>query len=399
MSKRLAVLAAAVLAAAAVPARVSAAATHVEEGEVLLPAPLSGLVGGITENDLAQFCVSPPLTQGVDGWVFEIPDGFAGGPARVTGAGPVYDFDAYFYTEDCAYIRDTSMATESPDEEGQIPADAAFIVADLFVGLDALVQFCAGDLNACPPIGQAGGGGGASPTPAPSPSAAPSSPPGPAPSPSAAPSAPPSQAPAPSPTEAAGPSPSPQPGGRASTVLEATSARVTHGETFELRGKVFLDPGCGERDDYGIVLERRRSGSDRFVALARDVYVNPDGRWSTALRAGVNATYRATPSGRCEGEVATPVDVLVRARVVLDDLPARCRAGLAVTGRVAPDLSGTEVVLQRRGEQGWRTVSRAQLDAGSRFTLELAACGAPQRVMWPSQGPTNVAGRARLVFD
>lgn len=393
-------LLAVVLASAVVPARVSAGVTHVEEGEVLFPAPVSDLAGGVTENNFALTCSSPPATQGFDAWVFEVPDGFAGGPVRVSGDGPLYDFDVYFYTAECDYIADTSMATPAVDEQGKIPADAAFAVADLYLGVAAVVQFCAGDLGACPPVGQAGGGGGgggASPTPAPSPSAAPSA--APSASPEASPSPTPTPTPASSPTEAAAPSPTPQPRGRAATALEASSARVTHGEVFKLRGKLFLDPGCGERDDYRVVIERRRAGSDRFVALGRDIYVNPDGRWSLSLRADVNASYRAVPAGSCEGEAASPVVVLVRARVRLDDLPARCKPPLTITGALAPNLAGTVVLLQRRTAGQWQTADRVEVDGSSRFGLKLSSCGAPHRVVWPTQGENNVAGRARVVFN
>jgi hypothetical protein len=97
--------------------------------------------------------------------------------------------------------------------------------------------------------------------------------------------------------------------------------------------------------------------------------------------------------------MATPVDVLVRARVLLDDLPARCRAPVEVSGRVAPNLSGTEVVLERSSAGAWRPVGRAELDDRSRFSLRLVSCGAPHRVVWPRQGRTNVTGRAPVVFD
>jgi len=79
----------------------SAAAEHRAQGTASLPAP-TGL--GATDLAFTETCPDPGPAQGVDGWVFALPAGFAGGTATVTGSGGA-DVATHVYDDTCTYLR------------------------------------------------------------------------------------------------------------------------------------------------------------------------------------------------------------------------------------------------------------------------------------------------------
>ena len=91
---------------------------------------------GFTEADFAAECKFPPSSQGVDGWVFRLSDSLSGSAtAAVTGGSRAdYDLDAYFYTLDCTRLAAASMATASPDESGNVPPSARYLMVSAASG-------------------------------------------------------------------------------------------------------------------------------------------------------------------------------------------------------------------------------------------------------------------------
>lgn len=120
------------LVASAVPGGAGHAAFS-EDGTILGPP-------GLLTEILAACDPASPLN-GVDGIWYDI-TGFGGHTAILTPGEDTTDVDAWFYTADCTFIDDDSMAQEfiPPfSETGGVEAaavsfDAAFLVVDLFFG-------------------------------------------------------------------------------------------------------------------------------------------------------------------------------------------------------------------------------------------------------------------------
>ena len=83
-----------------------------DSGFLEAPAPL------FSPGDLAfdfATCPTPPATQGVDVWVYDLPAqvAVAGAPVTVTGtdAAGAVDLTGYVYADDCTYLRAESAAS------------------------------------------------------------------------------------------------------------------------------------------------------------------------------------------------------------------------------------------------------------------------------------------------
>ena len=121
------------------PAPVTRTVTLEESGTIMVPAPTSALLFGITEGEFVQTCAMP-ASQGVDGHVLELPEDFRLGTAQIEVLGAdmtgAYDLDVYFYDASCALMGDYSL-TAGTDESGAIAPGASWVVVDLFVGANA----------------------------------------------------------------------------------------------------------------------------------------------------------------------------------------------------------------------------------------------------------------------
>ena len=96
----------------------------------------TGQVNSVTAHEFVARC-DTPASQGVDGWVFEVPGEYQKINAVVKAvghaAGPVgYDVDIYSYDADCA-IKSVSNA-EGTDENGYILAGSAWIFVHNYQG-------------------------------------------------------------------------------------------------------------------------------------------------------------------------------------------------------------------------------------------------------------------------
>ena len=94
----------------------AAEAPYTDSGTATAPAPTLG----VTDFTFFQSCPESPA-QGVDGWVFTLPAGYAGGRAVVTADGA--EVSAYTYTDDC----ETSDLIEGIEDGIDLAADTRYL--------------------------------------------------------------------------------------------------------------------------------------------------------------------------------------------------------------------------------------------------------------------------------
>jgi extracellular elastinolytic metalloproteinase len=101
--------------------------------------------GGVTGLDFAQSCTYPPASQGLDGWVTKLPEGFGDGAhkVQVTADSPEHDLDLYFYDAQCSPIG--SAASSAANESGTIPSGTAYVVTHAWLGANTAVKLLAED--------------------------------------------------------------------------------------------------------------------------------------------------------------------------------------------------------------------------------------------------------------
>ncbi len=101
--------------------------------------------GGVTGAEFAESCVYPPTSQGVDGWVTKLPEGFGDGAHKVlvSSDAPEHDLDLYFYDAQCKAIG--AAASSSADEAGTLPSGTAYVVTHAWLGADLAVRLVAED--------------------------------------------------------------------------------------------------------------------------------------------------------------------------------------------------------------------------------------------------------------
>lgn len=113
--------------------------TFEAEGTIQVAGP-SGVAFGITESEFyfVNNCAMP-ASQGLDGYVVEIPSEFQAGTASLQVAGSdatgAYDLDVYFYDSGCNLME--PYMTEGADPSGAIVTGAKWAVVNLSLGANA----------------------------------------------------------------------------------------------------------------------------------------------------------------------------------------------------------------------------------------------------------------------
>ena len=184
--------------------------------------------------------------------------------------------------------------------------------------------------------------------------------------------------------------------GTASTSIAASVVTTDHGEDFALSGVVSGDRTCTFTN---VEILKRTYGTDELSSVAT-AQVAPDGSWSATQSSATNASYAARPAATdlCDGQTSSPVDVLVRAKVIPQTM--RCHVTSTLRGRVAPNLADTKVVLQRRSRGAWKRIDVARLNDRSRFVFRDVPRGCrPTRVVWLKQHIGNERGVASVSFE
>lgn len=106
-----------------------------EEFTITAGNPSGDTTQGVTGTEFANSCAFPPASQGADGWVTKLPDGFDDGAHTVSVAGESavpYDIDVYFYNSRCELMG--SVASSAANESGAIPSGATYILSRLYLG-------------------------------------------------------------------------------------------------------------------------------------------------------------------------------------------------------------------------------------------------------------------------
>ncbi len=96
--------------------------------------PATAVVGGVSELEFSATCDSNPVSEGVDGWIVDLPAGADDGTHKITlnftsQASAATDLDIWWYDEGCGLVSTTG--SESGDT---IPEGARYVVVDAFTG-------------------------------------------------------------------------------------------------------------------------------------------------------------------------------------------------------------------------------------------------------------------------
>jgi hypothetical protein len=116
--------------------------TFQAEGSFALANPATLENQGITQNEFMASCAIP-ASQGVDGFVIELPAKVTKVASTVSAIGGdttgIYDLDMYFYNSSCAPMGAASSAGD--DEIGAMPAGTKYVVVAAFWGVDVNFAF------------------------------------------------------------------------------------------------------------------------------------------------------------------------------------------------------------------------------------------------------------------
>ncbi|WP_245959457.1 M36 family metallopeptidase [Neobacillus piezotolerans] len=116
----------------------------VAEGTVMAGNPGTGIGSladlpislAVTENEFITTQNPEPSTQGVDGYVITLPDGYGDGIHTFTlegqGDPSTYDFDVYFYNKN--FVQIGSAASSGANETGVVPGGTKYVYAGLYTG-------------------------------------------------------------------------------------------------------------------------------------------------------------------------------------------------------------------------------------------------------------------------
>jgi hypothetical protein len=110
-------------------------------GRIRAGNPVAPSRGGLTLHEFLVSCRAP-ASQGVDGWVFELPAIFSERPSAVSVGGVSslgrHDLDMRFFSAHCRSLG--SVSTASPNESGLLPEGTRFVVVGETRGIDTEVR-------------------------------------------------------------------------------------------------------------------------------------------------------------------------------------------------------------------------------------------------------------------
>ena len=109
------------------------------QGQIVGSSPFAS----VTEEEFASTCSTDLLTQGVDGYAWELPADLSvpGAVAQVTGNGFLYDLDIAFYgLVDGVCTRLGGSSTTALNERAEVPDGTEFVLALNWLGADTLAN-------------------------------------------------------------------------------------------------------------------------------------------------------------------------------------------------------------------------------------------------------------------
>ncbi|MGH3659697.1 MAG: hypothetical protein ACRDUA_23865, partial [Micromonosporaceae bacterium] len=136
------------------PVAPPADAPFTDSGTIAAGNPSTGelveTVIGVTGTEFSKRCPDPyaaPASQGGDGWISKLPTGFGDGTHTVSVVGEEtpagHDIDVYYLDSSCAVIGST--ASSAANESGVIPGGAAYVLTQLWTGVDVPFTLTATD--------------------------------------------------------------------------------------------------------------------------------------------------------------------------------------------------------------------------------------------------------------
>jgi peptidoglycan LD-endopeptidase LytH len=168
------------------------------------------------------------------------------------------------------------------------------------------------------------------------------------------------------------------PGATATVVASKVSVKaepttITYGATVTLRASVVRDGTSTALAGRSVRFQARAVGAGSWTRIGT-VKTDSAGRARTTHAPRVNTEYRAVVRADATtlGSKSTRRTVEVRPRLTLATSHATINLGRAATlsGKVSPGHAGTEVLLQRRRNDGtWAIESRHRLDDDSRYSI------------------------------
>ncbi len=97
---------------------------------------------GIVRNEFMETCAIP-ASQGLDGFVFQLPKNIRTRQAKATLTGSdstgFYDLDMYFFTKSCE--SNGEVSTEAVHEQGIMPAGTRFVLISAYFGAELEFNF------------------------------------------------------------------------------------------------------------------------------------------------------------------------------------------------------------------------------------------------------------------
>ena len=127
------------------PPVIPAPAPYTAQGQILAPDLLGRLGIGLTNRGPVGGC-GPSASQGLDAWVFQLPDDApgAGAPVKVTGSDilGLHDLAVTFLSQSCQVVG--QLDTPAADEAGVLPAGTRFVVVSDRSGIGTAVTLTVG---------------------------------------------------------------------------------------------------------------------------------------------------------------------------------------------------------------------------------------------------------------
>lgn len=116
--------------------------TYKTAGDFATGNPFSLRGHGVTRGQFELACAVPE-SQGVDGYVIDLPRPLRSVPSEVavagTGAGDFVDLDLYFFDKTCTET--ARLSTAEPFEYGTMPAGTRYVLVSAFLGADVSFAF------------------------------------------------------------------------------------------------------------------------------------------------------------------------------------------------------------------------------------------------------------------
>lgn len=159
------------------------------------------------------------------------------------------------------------------------------------------------------------------------------------------------------------------------------------------------EPTCA--GDQFVRIQRRQAGEETFSEFT-STQTDANGNYAVLGQVDHNAEYVAVlgETETCAEATSTPTTTLAKAAVSGSARPARPKRGkrFKITGTVAPDKSGTNVLLQRRKNRRFRTIKSKALGPDSDYSFNVRARFKKRvfRVLWKSQDELNEQGGRRI---